>query len=177
MTERWWDGRGAQAKSQVVEETKGGLGPAGKGARQGREDCRGTQTEGERATGNSAPAPQSLPSTALWLSSGSPQYSHLALDNTSAAISPVRSPRLGVYTNTPGPCLPLHMRQQGNRTEEARPHSLRPARAEPAWLLPPGTAPYSLSPGMRRRRSRPLFAPPRRGGTSAHYRHQSSLLN
>lgn len=94
VTESWWDDKGALAKSQGVEETGGGLGAAGKGARQRQEACRGIQTQREGVLGNSAPAPQSLPSTALWLSSGFPQYSHLALGNTSVAISPVPTPRV-----------------------------------------------------------------------------------
>lgn len=48
-----------------------------------------------------APAPQCLPSTALWLSSGSPQYSHFALGNASSAISLLRpSPRVNTVSAT-----------------------------------------------------------------------------
>ena len=65
-----------------------GPGPAGNAA--GRtlevEGGSGTGTEGEEVTGKAASASQYLPSRALWLSSGSPQYCHLALGNTSAAI-------------------------------------------------------------------------------------------
>lgn len=50
---------------------------------------RGTQTEGERATRNSAPGRRSLPSTAFCLSSGSPQYSHFALGSFSVFVSSV----------------------------------------------------------------------------------------
>ena len=52
---------------------------------------RGTQTEAERITRNSAPGRRSLPSTAFCLSSGSPQYSHLALCSASVSVSPAWS--------------------------------------------------------------------------------------
>lgn len=101
VTERWWDDGGARAGTQVAVDTKAGdggrgksLGPAGKGAG-GRAESKGTETE-EGVTGGSAPAPQSLPRTALWLSSGSPQYSHFALGSTSAAMSPLWSPSPGI---------------------------------------------------------------------------------
>ena len=84
------DDRRALAKPQGVVEPIRGPGPAGNAA--GRtwevEGCSGTGTEGEEVTGKPAPASQYLPSRALWLSSGSPQYCHLALGNTSEAISP-----------------------------------------------------------------------------------------
>lgn len=107
--ERWWDDGGALAETQVAVGTKAGDGGQGMGVGDGglgeeswpsweggrREGSEGTETQ-RGVMGGSAPAPQSLPRTALWLSSGSPQYSHFALGNTSAAMAPLRSPSPGV---------------------------------------------------------------------------------
>lgn len=148
VTETRWDDRGTLAEFQVVVVTGGGgggrgkgLGPAGKGVRRGEgRAVKGTETGGE-VMRNSVPAPQSLPRTALWLSSGSPQYSHFALDNTSAAISRLWPPSTGIQTpSTTRVCA--HPRRQHSGPEEvgplrAPPHSRREA-------------------GLRRRKTPPL---------------------
>lgn len=75
LTDDWGAGRVAGALSQLQA--------------MGRRATVVPRGERDETTQNSALAPQSLPSTAFCLSSGSPQYSHFALCSTSVSVSPV----------------------------------------------------------------------------------------
>lgn len=169
------DDRRALAEPQGVTEPIKGPGPAGNAA--GRtlevEGGSGTGTEGEEATGKAASASQYLPSRALWLSSGSPQYCHLALGNTSAAIGP-RQPRIpGAKTAAASSSFKAHAeeaRRTGRgvvspgtapraRRRVAPPHRTSP-RKRPFPELLGAPAPPTLAPPPKGRGLRPPFALP-----------------
>lgn len=142
MTEEAWP------SPHAAVETRGGLGPAEKGARRRKgKRCR-SRRKGRELTETSAAAPQSLPSTALWLLSGSPQYCHLALDNAPSAIRPLRQPEPEFKTAEPSHAYP--------RAEEG-PHAgrgvapLGPALRARRRVAPPpaDTAPTRAAAGAR----------------------------
>lgn len=97
-----------------------------------------------RATRKSARVPQSLPSTAFCLSSGCPQYSHLALCGTSVSMSPVwpssledsrEAMSLPVHTRTHTPEVDLRAPPKICKSRDHAPRAVE-FRPRPLWLLP-----------------------------------------